>query len=580
LSLGPLGEVLHMELTTDRLPPPAASPENSTPARRRHPATAWWAAATVGGSVLFFVTAASLWLDRPGLYMDESNFVDAALGGHFPHQLYVFQRVGRVPILIIPYIGTLKAFIFAPIFALWGVSVVTIRVPVIIISALTLVVTYFMGREVIGRWSAILVLLMGTCPTFIFMSKVDWGPIALAMFLSASFLLAFLRYVHRGQIGWLIAAFVIVVLGVFDKQNFLWLGIAIGVGAVAVYRRQIWQLVHDRPKATIAAAGAFGFCFLFELALILPNLSSSNGSSSLQDPFSHLAFAWLLYERTVGFSEVIGFFTERVVVQPVWMDFQWVFSLGALAVLALRRHRGPLPGPSAVPAKAAVFFLIVFVVMLVEVAATTQATGPHHVIELLPYPTLVLLCSAVAVARSGPVFRAVGTGIAVAGLTVVLFGQAFATTQYASLMRNPSRFSRLARTDVYRDAAFLNANAGGVDEVVTAGWGPGTPLFSLACSRDRPKYRDDLWGGLAQMTTRNASTEVQKAFGDRRILLVSVHDVEATGLTHNLEANTALLIEAYASLFPGRHPTEVLATNAYDITYFGPGSFQPGHRDC
>src|SRR3984885_12216626 len=116
-----------------RLPPSAPEPTH------RRPRTAWWAAATVGGAVAFFVTVASLWLDRPGLYMDETNFVDAALGGHFPHQIYVYQRLGGVPLLIIPYIGTVKAAIYAPIFALWGVSVSTVRIPAIVISAATLV---------------------------------------------------------------------------------------------------------------------------------------------------------------------------------------------------------------------------------------------------------------------------------------------------------------------------------------------------------------------------------------------------------------------------------------------------------
>ena len=107
--------------------------------------------------------------------MDEVNFVDAPALGGFPHQAYVYKSVGPVPVLIIPYIGVVKSAIFAPIFAIWGVSVPTIRLPAIALSAVTLVVAYFMGREVIGRWSAILVVVMGSCRPFIFMSKVDWA---------------------------------------------------------------------------------------------------------------------------------------------------------------------------------------------------------------------------------------------------------------------------------------------------------------------------------------------------------------------------------------------------------------------
>jgi MYXO-CTERM domain-containing protein len=569
-----------MTSTTDLMSSPSSSSGAPEPTRRRPPVTAWLAAATVGVAVVFFVTVASLWLDRPGLYMDESNFVDAALGGHFDHQLYVYQRVGGLPVLIIPYIGTLKAAIYAPIFALWGVSVSTIRIPVIVISVGTLVMAYFMGREVIGRWSAILVLLMGTCPTFIFMTKVDWGPIVIAFFLTTALLLAFLRYVDTGRIVWLAVFFGVVLLGVFDKQNFLWIFIAVGVGAMAVYRRRLWQLARTRLKPTLVCVAAFGYCFLLELAFVLPNLSSSNGSSSLQDPLPHLAFAWGLFERTMGYSEVIGLFTSRVVSQPAWMDVQWVFSLAALGLLALRRRRGSLPDQAAIPAKAAVFFAIVFAVMLVEVAATKQATGPHHVIELLPYPTLVLLCSVLAVVRSGPVFRTASVVIAVAGLTLVLVAQVFSTTQYLSLMENPNRLQTLFSTAVYRDASFLNANVGSVDEVISAGWGPGTPLFSLACPRDRPKYRDDLWSRLVKANFSNVRTDVETIFGNRPVFLVSVHDVQRVGLPSNLYSNTRLLKAAYALVYPGRHPTQVLSTSAYDITYFGPAAFHLGSGDC
>jgi hypothetical protein len=537
------------------------------------------AAGVVGASVAFFVAFASLWLNRPGLYMDEANFVDAALGGHFPHQLYVYESLHGVPVLIIPYIGTLKAAIFAPIFGIWGVSVSTIRIPAIAISAASLVVAYFMGREVIGRWSAVLVVLMGTCPTFIFMSKVDWGPIVVAIFLTLWFLLAFFRYLNTGGIGWLWAVFGFALLGLFDKQNFLWVIIAVCAGAVAVYRTRLWQLARGRPEATILAVAAGAFGFLMSLPLVLPNLSAQGGSSSLQDPLSRLGFVWGLFERTVGYSEVIRFFTGHTVVQPVWMDLQWVLSLAALAVLALRRRKGPLPDSALVPARAAVFFLVVFGVMLLEIAATKKGIGPQHVIELMPYPALILLCSLVAVLRSGTTFRVGVSVIASAGLAIMLAAQAVSMTQYVSLMQNPSRLKSLFSTAVYHDAAFLNANIGGADEVVSAGWGPGTPLFSLACSDDRPKYRDDLWRHLVGLTPTTAPAVVRRLFGDHRILLVSVNNA-ALSVPRDLRSKTRLLRAAYISAYPGRRPQVLLTTSAYDITYFGPQPFEPGHDGC
>ncbi len=542
--------------------------------------TSRWEAAAVTAAVVYFVTMACLWLDRPGLYMDESNFVNAALGGRYPHQLYIYERLGGFPLLIMQYIGTAKGALFVPIFSIFGVSVSTIRIPAIALSAATLVVAYFMGREVIGRWSAVLVVLMGTCPTFIVMSKVDWGPIVVAMFLAMTLLLAFFRYMESGDIRWLWVVIGIALVGVFDKQNFLWLIVGIGAGAAVVYRSRLWSLARRRPRATVVAVASFAGCLLlFGLAFVLPNLSIQ-GSSSLQDPIPHLAFAWSLYQRTIGYSEVIGFFTGSFVTQPMWMDLQWVFSVAALGVLALRRRRGRLPDSAVVPARAACFFLIVFVVMVVEVAGTRQATGPHHVIELLPFPELVLLCSMVGVWRSGTHFRIVISVIAGLGISLILAAQAVSTVQYVSLMQNPGGLSTVFSTDVYRDAAFLNANVKDVDSIVSAGWGPGTPLFSMACPADRRKYRDDLWPHLVGLTPTTAPAAVRYFFGDKRILLVSVNNTPQSNLPSDLYADTGMLAAAYVSAFPGRHPEQVLKTSAYDITYFGPQPFEAGHSDC
>jgi len=62
----------------------------------------------------------------PGLYYDELLFVPAAMGRHEAFQM-PYRRWLGLPIMIFPYIGALKAWIYAPIFRLFGVSALTIR---------------------------------------------------------------------------------------------------------------------------------------------------------------------------------------------------------------------------------------------------------------------------------------------------------------------------------------------------------------------------------------------------------------------------------------------------------------------
>ncbi len=565
----------------DKEPSTTSRLDRQSPRRRRRAdaAAVVGVVAAVAASAAYFLILGSLWLDRPGLYMDETNFVQAALGGHFPHQLYVYEYLGPLPFLIIPYAGTVKAAIFAPIFAIWGVSTTTVRLPALLLSVGTLVVSYFLGREVIGRWSALFVACLATCPTFVFMSKVDWGPIAVAMFLTAWMLLAFYRYMNTGHLAWLWVLYASALVGVFDKQNFLWLLVAVAVGALALYRKRLLERARARVRGTLLATGLFAFGLFILLLLTLPNLSS-HGSSALRDPFSHLAPAWELFQRTAGYSEVVGFFTGQTVTQPLWTDLQWVLAGLALGVLGLRRLRGPLPEPARVPARAAAFFSVVFVVMMLEVAATKQATGPHHVIALVPYPVLVVLCSLVALLRAGDGYRTVVSAVAAVWLGLLVASQAYSTAQYVSLMRSPNRFRTLFSTAVYQDAAWLNANSAGVEKAITADWGPGTPLFALACPAERHKYRDDAWSHFAKMTPDTAEADVRKYIGDGGAFVISVHDVAKTGLPPGLRTNFGLLIEAYEGAYPGQRPQRMLTTPAYDITYFGPHPPRLGSRAC
>jgi hypothetical protein len=172
------------------------------------------------------------------------------------------------------------------------------------------------------------------------------------------------------------------------------------------------------------------------------------------------------------------------------------------------------------------------------------------------------------------------TVVAAVGLLGILAAQGVSTGQFVALMQNPARFKPTFSTDVYRDVAFLNANASAVNVITTGGWGPGTPIFSLACPADRPKYNDALWIYLHPLTAGNAAGMVRTAFGNQRVLMVSVNDPSRAGIGPSLRDNQALIEQGYAQAYPGRHAQRVLTSQAYDITYYGPGTFDPRRGGC
>src|SRR5256886_13973673 len=122
-----------------------------------------------------FIFLAAYRIELPGLYMNELDFVNAAQGA--PDNTMIYMRLGPVPLLVFPYIGALKAWIYTPIFRLFGVSALTIRLPVILIAAVTLLIFYRAMRRNLGAiWAAIVVWIMAVDPANLFPSRADWGP--------------------------------------------------------------------------------------------------------------------------------------------------------------------------------------------------------------------------------------------------------------------------------------------------------------------------------------------------------------------------------------------------------------------
>ena len=171
-------------------------------------------------------------LGIPGLQHDETLFCNAALGG--PTDAFVCQRLYGIPVLLMPYIGALKSWIYAPIFAALPMNAWTIRLPAVVIgvaggSLLVWAVYLFFGRRA-AMFAAPLVLLD---PSLLMHSRLDWGPTAV-MFLTRGAVIAGVALWWRTGTPagmWLVLA--AGALGIFDKLNFLWI-LAAAVAAVAV----------------------------------------------------------------------------------------------------------------------------------------------------------------------------------------------------------------------------------------------------------------------------------------------------------------------------------------------------------
>src|SRR5260370_14371019 len=189
-----------------------------------------------------FVFLAAYRIEVPGLYMDEVDFVNAAQGA--PDNTMIHMRLGSVPLFIMAYLGALKACIYAPIFRLFGVSALTIRLPVILIAAVTLLIFYRAMREKLGAvWAAIAIWIMAVDPANLFPSRLDWGPTVLMHFFQAAILALWFGYRDKPELWKIALIFVCSGLGFFDKFNFIWLLSAFAIGVSLCYRgilKNLW----------------------------------------------------------------------------------------------------------------------------------------------------------------------------------------------------------------------------------------------------------------------------------------------------------------------------------------------------
>jgi len=139
-------------------------------------------------AAFIFVFLAAYRIQVPGLYYDELAFVNAAQGG--ADNTFIHMRLGSVPFLVFPYMGALKAWIYAPVFGFFGVSALTIRLPAILLAAVTLLIFFQTLRPRLGAvWAIIVVWIMAVDPVNLFPSRLDWGPTVLTHFFQAAILL-------------------------------------------------------------------------------------------------------------------------------------------------------------------------------------------------------------------------------------------------------------------------------------------------------------------------------------------------------------------------------------------------------
>jgi 4-amino-4-deoxy-L-arabinose transferase-like glycosyltransferase len=396
----------------------------------------WWADLVF--PLLFICTGWCL-LPYPGLHNDELLFASAQF--HLPaaalFEVTILQHT--IPLMFLTYLGALKAWLYAPVLALFEPSYVSVRLPVLLLGGLTVWLVMRLLESMHGRRAAwIGGLLLATDTMYILTTCFDWGPVALQHFLLVAGLLLVLKFAVSANPLALFCGFGCFGLGMWDKALFIWMLVGIMVAAVVVFHREVWALMTWR-NAGLAAAG---FC-VGALPLLAYNISSGFGTLRTNSSFVFTDFstkAWALRSTWNG-SSLVGFF-----VNPTQADHpreaqgpaeQFCFKVNSLfgehrrnrmegaflvallltPVLLFTRARRPVS-----------FCLITLAVAWFQMAIAKNAgSAAHHIVLLWPIPHLFL---AVTFAEASLRLRKIGGWVLVVAMLYLAAENLFVTNQY------------------------------------------------------------------------------------------------------------------------------------------------------
>ncbi len=350
-----------------------------------------------------------LFLTGPGIEEDEAlfvgPFVDKAPAlyewhlGHF-----------RIPVMTMDYIGALKSWLYWPIFRLWSPNVWSMRLPVCLLSVITLLVFADVVRRAAGsRVALAAAVFLATDAVFVLINVFDMT-VCLLLLATVAFLNLLQRYETTGKRRFLATAFFVVGLALWYKAVFIFPLVAMLLGLAVAYPRQSWRSVTLRNLAlaavTIAVGAAPLIAFNWErrgatvqASGALPTVPAIEKLVMLQHTFDGRAFEHYMFRST--FAEKIP-----LIGAPIGeLVIQWYreshFGPGSALLPALVLALFALPFLR----KSAVFPALVF--SWVAMAAAYGAmfvfrdagAGPHHTVLLYPAPHFIVAASAAALAE-------------------------------------------------------------------------------------------------------------------------------------------------------------------------------------
>jgi 4-amino-4-deoxy-L-arabinose transferase-like glycosyltransferase len=391
--------------------------------------------------LLFFATG-SAFVSHLGIQNDEALFANGIFEPYAVAYTFHLGR-SRLPLMLLTYLGTLKSWIYRPIFQLFGTGVSAMRVPMLLAGAASVWLFYRLLRRVAGERAALFGCgLLATDSLYLLTTCFDWGPVALQHLLMVSGMLLLLRFYQRPSHLWLACGCFLLGLAMWDKALAIWMIGGIGLALIIVFPKQIVGVATVRRVAIAGLAFALG-----ALPLILYNihrpLATFRGNTSWDT--SDLAGKSRLLAATANGTALLSWLNEEDWQTRDPHPPQGALESASARISALAGHPrhtlllyafalalllAPLARGHAL--RAILFALLAMALAWAQMAVTANAGGSvHHAILIWPLPQMVIAISFAAASRR---LRRAGIPALAAVLAVLMVSGLLVTNEYRVLI--------------------------------------------------------------------------------------------------------------------------------------------------
>src|SRR5262249_43026900 len=152
--------------------------------------------------------------------------------------------------MLMSYLGTLKSWLFKPLFQFFGVGIWTIRLPMLAAGAAGIWLFYLFLNRIAGQRAGLIgCSLLAVDSLYLLTVCFDWGPVALQHLLLGGGLLLLVRFYQTGNRLSLGSGWFLLGLLMWDKALAIWMLGGIAVASVTLLKKEIVRVTGLRTAA-------------------------------------------------------------------------------------------------------------------------------------------------------------------------------------------------------------------------------------------------------------------------------------------------------------------------------------------